>query len=142
MTNLAALFACLVFAVLNPSVGSSTVEPRSYKSETVGSIPAPPTTSLTNEELVGEAIEEFFPESEWATALCVAQHESGFNRWAVGVADERGIMQLWPGHIERIQRLGYSLQNMYEIRPNVEVAADLWRDQGWAPWMAWWRYCR
>jgi len=53
---------------------------------------------------------------------------------AEGRAGERGLMQIHPIHIPRIQRLGYTWAQMYEVGPNLAVAFDLWSEQGTRPW--------
>ena len=53
---------------------------------------------------------------------------------ATGWAGERGIMQIAYDHIDRIQRLGFTWAQMYEVGPNLAVAYDLWLEQGEHPW--------
>ena len=52
----------------------------------------------------------------------------------VGDAGERGLFQIHSVHLERIERLGWTWEDMLEVVPNVAVAYDLWLDMGWEPW--------
>ena len=69
-------------------------------------------------------------------AIDVADCESvGLNPTATGAAGERGLFQIHPDyHQERIARLGFTWDQMYEVGPNIAVAADLYAEQGWSPW--------
>jgi len=71
---------------------------------------------------------------DWAWAERTAFCESRWNPLAEGRAGERGLMQIHPIHIPRIQRLGYTWAQMYEVGPNLAVAFDLWSEQGTRPW--------
>lgn len=68
------------------------------------------------------------------TALRVARCESTMRPDAVGRAGERGLMQVHPVHRARIERLGYTWDQMLQPGPNLAVAHDLYREQGWRPW--------
>lgn len=64
----------------------------------------------------------------------VVRCESGFNPTARN-GSSTGLAQLhrrW--HEARARRLGFVWQRMIEARPNLLVAADLWREQGMGPW--------
>lgn len=71
-----------------------------------------------------------------AQAVDVARCESvGLNPHATGDAGERGLFQIHPAyHQERIRRLGFTWDQMYDVAPNVAVAVDLYADSGWGPW--------
>lgn len=63
--------------------------------------------------------------------------ESGWNRWAVGPYGERGLTQVHPVHAkpgEAIPRLGYTFDDMFEVEPNLRVAAEIRRTQGLRAW--------
>ena len=42
------------------------------------------------------------------------------------------ISRRWHG--ERIARLGFTWEQMFEAMPNLTVAADIFAEQGWRPW--------
>lgn len=69
-------------------------------------------------------------------AVDVADCESvGLNPGATGKAGERGLFQIHGKyHQERIRRLGFTWDQMYEVGPNIAVAVDLYAEQGWSPW--------
>lgn len=69
---------------------------------------------------------------DWATATAFC--ESSFDPRKTGAAGERGLMQIAPVHLARIQRLGFTVDQMYEVGPNIAVAYDLWAEQGETPW--------
>ncbi len=71
---------------------------------------------------------------DWGWATRTAFCESSLNPLDIGLAGERGLMQIHPIHLDRIQRLGYTWAQMYEVGPNLAVAYDLWREQGEIPW--------
>ena len=69
----------------------------------------------------------------WAirTAWC----ESRYRPRAEGKAGERGLMMIHPIHIDRIQRLGFTWAQMYEVGPNLAVAYSLWAERGTRDWV-------
>ena len=81
---------------------------------------------------IADAIRALAWPASWAirTVGC----ESSFDPRAEGKAGGRGLMQIAKVHIERIQRLGFTWAQMYEVGPNLAVAYDLWAEQGETPW--------
>lgn len=72
--------------------------------------------------------------SACAQALRVAKCESGFNPRATN-GSHRGLFQIstrW--HAARTQRMGYTLDQLWEVGPNIAVAVAIYNEQGWAPW--------
>lgn len=57
-----------------------------------------------------------------------------FDPHSTGDAGERGLMQIHPVHKERIARMGFTWDQMYEPGPNLEVAAAIYAESGWRPW--------
>ena len=37
-------------------------------------------------------------------------------------------------HADRVKRLGYVWSDLLRAEPNIDVAYDLWAEQGWTPW--------
>ena len=68
-------------------------------------------------------------------AIRVAECESSLRWDAVGAAGERGILQIHPVHRGRVEALGFSWDEMLMPWQNAVVAADLWAEQGWRPWV-------
>lgn len=67
-------------------------------------------------------------------AVRVARCESGLVPAAANGA-HAGLFQLsaiW--HQSRAARLGYVWADMFAPLPNIDVAYDLWAEQGWSPW--------
>lgn len=69
-------------------------------------------------------------------AVRVSQCETGgtFDPRSTGAAGERGPMQVHPVHRDRVERMGFTWDQMYEPGPNAEVAAALYAEAGWQPW--------
>lgn len=67
-------------------------------------------------------------------ALTVAWCESRFRPDAVGRLGERGLLQIHPVHMDRIRSLGYTWDDIFQVRLNVEVAYAIWKERGWRPW--------
>lgn len=73
--------------------------------------------------------------AEEAVRVSECETAGSFNPKATGSQGERGLFQIHPKyHQERIKRLGFSWDRMYEVGPNITVAADLYAEQGWGPW--------
>ena len=69
------------------------------------------------------------------TYLAVAYCESGYDEKAEGALGERGFLQIHPVHKDRIERLGYTWDDMYTLWPNLVVAYDIWLDsESWEQW--------
>lgn len=69
------------------------------------------------------------------TAMRVARCESNYNAHAVGRQGERGWFQIWAKwHMDRIGRLGYTPDDLFDPAANTAVAYDLWRADGWRHW--------
>lgn len=70
-------------------------------------------------------------------AVRVSSCETGgtFSPSSTGRAGERGLFQIHPRyHQDRIARLGFTWDRMYEVGPNIAVAASLYGDSRWRPW--------
>ena len=69
-------------------------------------------------------------------ALSVAHCESRYDERARRPGSQYvGAFQIGVNtHAERISRLGYTEEDMYDAGKNAVVAFDLWKDSGWGPW--------
>jgi hypothetical protein len=74
-----------------------------------------------------------FPAREIETAMCVIRHESGGNPHADNPGSSaKGLFQvlasLWGPHY------GVSHSELSDPVTNIRIAADIWRNHGWAAW--------
>ncbi len=84
-----------------------------------------------------DAIHSYFPESQWTAAVCIVNAEHGWGPVeidAISPTDDWGLFQINRSHEGLIKTMGYTMDDMLKIRPNAEVAATIWRLQGWTPW--------
>ena len=67
----------------------------------------------------------------WALPVweCIINLESGFNRWAVGGAGERGLAQVHPVWFGT-----FDAGRLFEPDYNVKAAIYIYRAQGWSAW--------
>lgn len=67
----------------------------------------------------------------WALPIweCIITHESGWDRWAIGGAGERGLTQIHPVHFGWVDE-----DRLWEPDYNLQIAITLWRASGWKPW--------
>lgn len=97
--------------------------------------PSPPRTAPVVQAVgaIQQAIcDAFRAACQWA--LRVARCESRFNPGATN-GSHRGLFQIsikW--HAARIQRMGYTLDQMWEVGPNIAVALAIYEEQGGGPW--------
>lgn len=71
--------------------------------------------------------------SEGPHAIQVARCESGLHPTDTN-GQYMGLFQLGNYHRHRATRLGYSWSDMLSPQPNINVAYDLFIEQGWTPW--------
>ena len=118
-----------------------------YKVEQVGeSVPTP--TQLvqsTPKPIIGKGVEqwedlvkEYFPEDQWMNALRVMSGENGSgepsrtHKNGNGSTDF-GLFQINSVHANRV---GGDLNFLLDAETNIRIAAQIWREQGWRPWVA------
>lgn len=83
-----------------------------------------------------EAVDSIFPEEAKARMRLIVKRESGGNPRAKNRASTAsGCTQMLKVHSARFRKLGYSWDQRFVAYVNVTVAYDLWRDQGWRPWV-------
>lgn len=72
----------------------------------------------------------------WALPIweCIIGYESGWNRWAVGGAGERGILQVHP-----IWFGTFDAGRLFDPDYNVRAGIYIYRAQGWRAWSVHWR---
>jgi hypothetical protein len=110
------------------SRSKTTVRPRAAVPQPA---PRPAVVSIVGD--VQQAIcGAFRAACQWA--LRVARCESGFNPRATN-GSHRGLFQIsirW--HAARIARMGFTLDQMWEVGPNIAVALAIHEEQGGGPW--------
>jgi len=76
-----------------------------------------------------------WPAAQIPTRDCIIGRESHYDTWAVGAAGERGLMQIHPVHAWRFEPYG-GFDAAFTPEVNLLVGYELYRDQGWWPWVA------
>lgn len=133
----------------NPAVSQTTLppkpaEPRSHVTVTTVARSAPTTTTAPKltvaasgsvPDLIRQGFAEFGPAvAEQAVRVAGCETGQTFDPGATNGA-HRGLFQIsGTYHRERVARLGFTWDQMYEAGPNITVAADLYAEQGWQPW--------
>lgn len=79
-----------------------------------------------------------FPSEHVELVQVIAWCESRGDASKVGAAGEAGVMQIHPVHRELVRRLGYSWAQMFELGPNMAVAAYIAARDGFGPWACRW----
>jgi soluble lytic murein transglycosylase-like protein len=74
-----------------------------------------------------------FPAAEVEAALCIIRHESGGNPDADNPrSSAKGLFQvlgsMWAPHY------GVSQTELFDPVTNVQIASDIWENQGWSAW--------
>jgi hypothetical protein len=90
-------------------------------------------------ELAKYICDKFGP-AQCATALAVAKAESGMRCDALGINTNKtadlGVYQINTVHLKKGG--SWTLANMGDCYKNVDLAYELWQQQGWEPWVAFW----
>lgn len=70
-----------------------------------------------------------------AESVPIIKCESTHREAAVNATSgTRGLLQIHPIHIRRIERLGYTWDDMLTAGPNLHVAATIHAESSWRPW--------
>ena len=72
--------------------------------------------------------------SQGQTALAIANCESHLNPLAVGSHGERGVMQIHPVHQYSMTKIGFTWNQMFDWKKNIDYAYVLYKYNGWFPW--------
>ena len=101
--------------------------------------PAPTTTAKPNRlystEEVKSLIRQMWPADSVDKALDVAWKESNYlagadNGWCC-----LGVFQInYPSHQRRLAARGLGRDGLFDARVNIEIALEIFREQGWSPW--------
>ena len=76
----------------------------------------------------------YFPASQVNNALLTMRRESGCNRYAVSPVGDYGLMQIhFAAHSGKV---GGNAKALFDPSTNLKVAAQIWRESGWCPWVA------
>ena len=102
--------------------------------------PSPTASPSSSHRGMGSDIEQwrglisaYFPADQVEMALCIIRYESGGNPGAKNpLSSARGLFQilasLWAPHY------GVAYETLYDPTTNTEIAADIWRNDGWSAW--------
>lgn len=69
-------------------------------------------------------------------ALCIVRRESNFHPEAINPSSGTvGLFQIRPSvHAWRWESRGWTYADMQTAEPNIEIAWELYSEQGWSPW--------
>jgi hypothetical protein len=83
----------------------------------------------TNWEQWRPLVQAYFPEDQVDTAVCIIQHESGGNPWAINPSSATGLFQvkssIWGG-----------FGNLEDPTTNAVAALYIYQTYGWTAWSA------
>lgn len=124
------LWAGVLAAAPDPEVEvSSMAIERQPSGEVV--VTNPPEAPVAPGELADLICSYDWPCRQWTE---IVRCESTFNPHAVGSAGERGLTQVHPVHRPRIEAMGFTWDDMFDPRANLDVAYSIWSEQGTRPW--------
>jgi Transglycosylase SLT domain len=93
-----------------------------------------PQTSYSKAQVMA-LIKQIWPADSIAKAMDVANLESGYNARAYNGSCCYGVFQLnYASHSRRLAARGLGLDGLYDARVNIEIALEIFREQGWSPW--------
>jgi len=88
----------------------------------------------SNVEQWRSLVEAYFGANATNTALCLMKYESGGNPTAQNPSGASGLMQVMPFWASKF---GYSTNDLFIPEVNLEIAAALYRADGWGHWSPW-----
>jgi hypothetical protein len=113
--------------------------PTTVKQAPTTAKPAPTTAAkpaqawTTNQ--VEQLIRQMWPADSLDKALDVAWKESGYQARAFNGSCCYGVFQIHYGsHKRRLAARGLGLEGLYDPKVNIEIALEIFREQGWSPW--------
>lgn len=137
----APLFTTTTVAPRPPATTTTTTEAVPPATVATTQPPAPPPPGAGGEGSIPDIVYERFAArfghatGERAVAVVECETAGTFDPRSTGDEGERGLLQIHPKyHQERIARLGFTWDDMYEVEPNLAVGMDLFAEQGWGPW--------
>jgi hypothetical protein len=101
--------------------------------------PAPTTTAKPNRqystEEVKSLIRQMWPADSVDKALDVAWKESNYLAGADNGICCLGVFQInFSSHQRRLAARGLGRNGLFDARANIEIALEIFREQGWSPW--------
>lgn len=73
--------------------------------------------------------------AEQAVRVSYCETAETFDPHSTGAEGERGLFQIHPKwHQDRIARLGFTWDDMYDVEANIAVAVDIYSESRWGPW--------
>jgi hypothetical protein len=106
---------------------------------TTAAKPAPTTTAKPNRqystEEVKSLIRQMWPADSVDKALDVAWKESNYLAGADNGICCLGVFQInFSSHQRRLAARGLGRNGLFDARANIEIALEIFREQGWSPW--------
>lgn len=99
----------------------------------------PPIAPVKLEATSAELIDQYFPADARPTATAIMMAESSGNSWAVGHntngTTDSGLFQINSIHADRVNG---DLSSLLDPETNVRVASEIYREQGFSPWVTYW----
>jgi Transglycosylase SLT domain len=101
--------------------------------------PAPSTTAAPSKKWttgeVEQLIRQMWPADSLDKALDVAWKESNYQARVYNGSCCYGVFQIHYGsHKRRLAARGLGLEGLYDPKVNIEIALEIFREQGWSPW--------
>jgi hypothetical protein len=101
--------------------------------------PAPATTAAPSKKWttseVEQLIRQMWPADSVDKALDVAWKESNYQARVYNGSCCYGVFQIHYGsHKGRLAARGLGLEGLYDPKVNIEIALEIFREQGWSPW--------
>jgi hypothetical protein len=101
--------------------------------------PAPATTAAPSKKWttseVEQLIRQMWPADSVDKALDVAWKESNYQARVFNGSCCYGVFQIHYGsHKGRLAARGLGLEGLYDPKVNIEIALEIFREQGWSPW--------
>lgn len=101
--------------------------------------PAPTTTARPNRqystEEVKSLIRQMWPADSVDKALDVAWKESNYLAGADNGSCCLGVFQInYASHLRRLAARGLGRNGLFDARVNIEIALEIFLEQGWSPW--------
>jgi hypothetical protein len=101
--------------------------------------PAPTTTAKPNRQYSAEEVKSLirqtWPADSVDKALDVAWKESNYLAGADNGSCCLGVFQInYASHQRRLAARGLGRNGLFDARVNIEIALEIFREQGWSPW--------
>jgi hypothetical protein len=112
----------------------TTAKPAPTTAKPAPTTAAKPSQAWTTGQ-VEQLIRQMWPADSLEKALDVAFKESNYQARAFNGSCCYGVFQIHYGsHKGRLAARGLGLEGLYDPKVNIEIALEIFREQGWSPW--------